>query len=51
VDFSADGAQYSEEEFAKAHGRGGSGGLLRGHPKMSSYEVAVERETEAYEPD
>jgi hypothetical protein len=24
---------------------------LRGHPKMSSYEVAVERETEAYEPD
>jgi hypothetical protein len=50
ADFSADGAQYSEE-FAKAHGRGGSGGLLRGHPKMSSYEVAVERETEAYEPD
>ena len=36
------------EEFAKAHGRGGSEGLLRGHPKMSSYEVAVEREPEAY---
>ena len=25
------------EEFGKAHGRGGSEGLLRGHPKMSSY--------------
>ena len=36
------------EEFGKAHGRGGSEGLLRGHPKMSSYEVAVERESEAY---
>lgn len=35
------------EAFAKAHGRGGSEGLLRGHPKMSSYEVAVEREPEA----
>lgn len=31
------------EEFSKAHGRGGAGGLLTGHPKMSSYEVAVER--------
>ncbi len=31
------------EAFAKAHGRGGSGGLLTGHPKMFSYEVAVER--------
>ena len=29
-------------EFKKAHGRGG-GDLLRGHPRMSSYEVAVER--------
>jgi heme-degrading monooxygenase HmoA len=31
------------EEFAKAHARGGTQGLLRGHPKMSSYEVAVQR--------
>ena len=31
------------EEFAKAHARGGTAGLLRGHPKMSSYEVAVRR--------
>jgi hypothetical protein len=35
------------EEFAKAHGRGGSEGLLRGHPKMNSYEVTVERGPEA----
>ena len=31
------------EEFKEAHGRGG-GDLLRGHPQMSTYEVAVERE-------
>lgn len=31
------------EEFGKAHGQGGGGGLLTGHPKMGSYEVAVER--------
>ena len=31
------------EEFLRAHGRGGAGELLRGHPKMASYEVAVER--------
>ena len=37
-------AWVRSEEFTKAHGRGGSEGLLRGHPKMSSYEVAVERE-------
>ena len=36
------GVQDSEE-FAKAHARGGTQGLLRGHPKMSSYEVAVQR--------
>ena len=29
--------------FKKAHGQGG-GDLLRGHPQMSTYEVAVERE-------
>ncbi|CAN5880324.1 N/A [soil metagenome] len=31
------------EEFKKAHGRGGAGELLTGHPRMSSYQVAVER--------
>jgi heme-degrading monooxygenase HmoA len=31
------------DEFKKAHGQSG-GGLLRGHPQMSTYEVAVERE-------
>jgi site-specific DNA recombinase len=31
------------EEFARAHARGGTQGLLRGHPKMTSYEVAVQR--------
>lgn len=31
------------EEFSKAHGRGGAGELLTGHPKMGTYEVAVER--------
>jgi hypothetical protein len=36
------GVQDSEE-FAEAHGRGGGEGLLRGHPKVTAYEVAVER--------
>lgn len=31
------------EEFTKAHGRGGAGELLTGHPKMTTYQVAVER--------
>ncbi len=31
------------EEFRQAHGRGGGGDLLSGHPKMGSYDVAVER--------
>lgn len=31
------------EAFAEAHGRGGGEGLLRAHPRMSSYEVAVRR--------
>jgi heme-degrading monooxygenase HmoA len=31
--------------------RGGGEGLLRGHPKVTTYEVAVEREPEAYGPD
>jgi hypothetical protein len=33
----------NSEEFSRAHGRSGAGGLLRGHPKMTSYEIAVER--------
>ena len=33
----------ASDEFKKAHGRSG-GDLLRGHPRMSSYEVAVERD-------
>jgi heme-degrading monooxygenase HmoA len=36
-------AWVGSEEFARAHARGGTQGLLRGHPKMSSYEVAVQR--------
>lgn len=36
-------AWVHSDEFSKAHGRGGAGGLLTGHPKMSSYSVAVER--------
>lgn len=36
-------AWVGSEEFAKAHSRGGTQELLRGHPKMSSYEVAVQR--------
>ena len=39
---SADGVRNSEE-FKKAHAQGG-GELLRGHPRMSTYEVALERE-------
>jgi hypothetical protein len=44
---SADGVQNSEE-FARAHGRSGGEGLLRDHPKMSSYEVAVVRDAGQY---
>ena len=35
------------DAFKRAHGRSGGGDLLRGHPQMSIYEVAVERESEA----
>ena len=38
------------EEFRRAHGRGGAGGLLTGHPRMSSYSVAVERAPETFGP-
>lgn len=37
-------AWVNSEDFSRVHGRGGGEGLLRGHPKMSSYEVAVQRE-------
>ena len=36
------------EEFARVHGQGGGEGLLRGHPKITIYEVAVERKAERY---
>jgi heme-degrading monooxygenase HmoA len=36
----------ASDEFKKAHGRGGGSELLRGHPQMGSYEVAVKREPE-----
>ncbi len=39
-------AWVGSEEFRRAHGKGGGGELLRGHPRMSTYEVAVEREPE-----
>ena len=42
-DESATGSQNSEE-FKKAHSRSGSGDLLRGHPQMSAYKVAIEHE-------
>jgi site-specific DNA recombinase len=45
----ADGVRNSEE-FRRAHGRGGAGGLLTGHPRMSSYSVAVERAPETFGP-
>jgi heme-degrading monooxygenase HmoA len=45
-------AWVRSEEFSRAHGQGGGAELLRGHPKVTVYEVAVERETERhYGPD
>jgi heme-degrading monooxygenase HmoA len=41
-------AWVRSEEFSSVHGRSGGEGLLRGHPKMSSYQVAVEREADKY---
>ena len=32
------------DELKMQHGRGGGSGLLRGHPQMGTYEVAVVRE-------
>lgn len=37
-------AWVASDEFKKAHARGGGGELLRGHPQMGAYEIAVERE-------
>ncbi|MCA1687811.1 MAG: antibiotic biosynthesis monooxygenase [Actinobacteria bacterium] len=44
-------AWVRSDEFAKAHGQGGGAELLRGHPKVTVYEVAFEREAETYGPD
>jgi heme-degrading monooxygenase HmoA len=41
-------AWVHSEEFARAHGQGGGEGLLRGHPKITVYEIALEREAERY---
>ena len=35
------------EEFKQAHGKGGGGDLLSGHPQMGSYDIAVERAPES----
>jgi heme oxygenase (staphylobilin-producing) len=32
------------DAFKEAHGRGAGAGLLRGHPQMGTYEIAVKRE-------
>jgi heme-degrading monooxygenase HmoA len=32
------------DAFKEAHGRGDGAGLLRGHPQMGTYEIAVKRE-------
>ncbi len=37
-------AWVRSEESARVHGQSGGEGLLRGHPKMTSYEVVIERE-------
>ena len=36
----------ASDAFKRAHGRSGGSELLRGHPQMSTYEIAVEREPE-----
>ncbi|BBL78689.1 hypothetical protein RxyAA322_05430 [Rubrobacter xylanophilus] len=37
-------AWVGSDAFKRAHGRGGGGELLRGHPQMTVYEVALERD-------
>jgi heme-degrading monooxygenase HmoA len=39
-------AWVHSDEFRRAHGRGGTRGLLTGHPRMTSYSIAVERAPE-----
>ena len=34
------------DAFKRAHRRSGGGDLLRGHPQMGTYEIAVKREPE-----
>ena len=34
----------TSDAFKMVHGRDGGRGLLRGHPQMSTYEIAVRRE-------
>jgi heme-degrading monooxygenase HmoA len=41
-------AWVRSEEFARVHGQGGGEGLLRGDPRMTSYEVVIEHEPERY---
>ena len=36
--------RLAARSLAKAHGRGGEAGLLRSHPKVTAYEVVVERD-------
>jgi heme oxygenase (staphylobilin-producing) len=43
-------AWVHSDAFSRAHGRSGAGGLLTGHPRMTSYRVAVERAPEASGP-
>jgi heme-degrading monooxygenase HmoA len=43
-------AWVHSDAFSRAHGRSGAGGLLTGHPKMTSYQVAVERAPGAFSP-
>jgi heme-degrading monooxygenase HmoA len=39
----------ASDAFKMVHGREGGRGLLRGHPQMSTYEIAVKREVTAPE--
>lgn len=43
-DKSAFDSWVGSDAFKRAHSRSGGGELLRGHPQMSTYEIAVERE-------
>ena len=43
-------AWIGSDAFSRAHGRSGAGELLKGHPRMTSYRIAVERAPEASDP-